>query len=172
MATVIVRRLAEAQTDEIKYLIRERGLSLGSFAEYAGVNPQTLSRWLSGRTSCQAATELKVWRALRNLQPAIGLGVPPRAVEVIERLPRLQPLPTRGESGRWVAQRRETEAQLPVARFVAALRMCPPWEAWRDFGYHLVASPRQAALFREYLTRAEVWLAFPETFCWRSGKVQ
>ncbi len=164
VSAVIVRRLTPAQAENLKGLIRERGLSLGSFARYAGLNPQTLSRWLSGGTSVQAETELKVWRALRSLQPVIGLGLPPEAAEVVEKMPHLETVPRRGEDGRWVAQRRKTEARLPVASFVRALGAVPPWEAWTTWRYRLLPSARLAASFTREMAAGRVWLAFPEVF--------
>ena len=164
VSAVIVRRLTPEQAENLKGLIRERGLSLGSFARYAGLNPQTLSRWLSGSTSVQAETELKVWRALRSLQPVMGLHLPPEAETVIEKMPRLQTVPRRGEGGRWVAQRRKAEARLPVASFVRALGGVPPWEAWTTWRYRLLPSARLAASFKREMVAGRVWVAFPEVF--------
>lgn len=160
----MVRRLTPTQAEHLKGLIRERGLAIGSFARYAGLNPQTVARWLSGSTSVQAETELKVWRALRSLQPVIGLHLPPEAEAVIEKMPHLQNLPRRGEGGRWVAQRRQTEARLPVASFVRAMGAVPPWDAWTTWRYRLLPSARVAASFKRDMVAGRVWLAFPEVF--------
>jgi transcriptional regulator with XRE-family HTH domain len=58
--------MPETLADQIRSALVQAGVSQFRFAVFAGVNPQTVSRYLSGQT-WSATTERKLERALARL---------------------------------------------------------------------------------------------------------
>lgn len=170
----IQRRPSITDGEALRQAIRSRGYTIADFAKVAGVHPQTIRDWISGRRATQLRVEWRVRWTLRQLPIMFGdvpgedpfgdrvVPLPPAAAAAlgpgILRPPASDPGP--------LMVRRPPRAALVttdtgLADFQAALLAVPPLEAWQTYGYRVVSSGRAGAAFRRALQERRPWDAFP-----------
>ena len=71
-AAFIQRRPSMSDGEALKQAIRQRGYTIADFAKVAGVHPQTIRDWVSGRRATQLRVEWKVRWTLRQLPLMFG----------------------------------------------------------------------------------------------------
>lgn len=175
-AAFIQRRPSMSDGEALKRAIRQRGYTVADFAKVAGVHPQTIRDWVSGRRATQLRVEWKVRWTLRQLPVMFGdipgndpfgdqaIPLPPVARAALGPGVLRPPTPDFGGSGHPSRFAPPTAALVVVGSefeaFHIAMDSISELDAWLTWGYHLFSSTRFAATFRRAMEARRPWDAF------------